>query len=177
VARPEGRIVGVGHGSSPPRVKVRGVGKRPTSLIFLKADLAGCGRNIGRPVARSGRGCDSSFVRDGRRANPRHQCRAPLGPMARLGSLRYPCPILGVRSCSVDRDTPQTIDCTRGRGGGEERSPRGRPQSPGGLRCPGALDRDPASPPSRRSDRRSRSSHQVCETGPAWRTPSLLASL
>jgi hypothetical protein len=51
--------------------------------------------------------------RDGRRANPRHQCRAPLGPMARLGSLRYPCPILGVRSCSVDRDTPQTIGCTR----------------------------------------------------------------
>ena len=74
---------------------------------------AGCGRNIGRPVARSGRGCDSSFVRNGRRANPRHQCRAPLGPMARLGSLRYPCPILGVRSCSVDRDTPQTIGCTR----------------------------------------------------------------
>ena len=28
--------------------------------ISSKADLAGCGRTIGRPVARSGRGCDSS---------------------------------------------------------------------------------------------------------------------
>jgi hypothetical protein len=86
------------------------------SKRFVKA-AAGCGRNIGRPVTRSGRGCDSSFVRDGRRANPRPQCRAPLGPMARLGSLRYHCPILGVRSCSVDWDTPQTIGCTKGRQG------------------------------------------------------------
>ena len=137
---------------------------------------AGGGRNIGRPVARSGRGCDSSSTAmAGARTHDlgavplsdRWHASVSSGTLARS---------LAVRSCSVDRDTPQTTGCTRGRGGGKEQSPHGRPQSPGELRCPGALDRDPTSPRSRRSDRRSRSSHRVCETRPAWRTPSLLAS-
>ena len=138
---------------------------------------AGGGRNIGRPVARSGRGCDSSSTAmAGARTHDlgavplsdRWHASVSSGTLARS---------LAVRSCSVDRDTPQTTGCTRGRGGGKEQSPHGRPQSPGELRCPGALDRDPTSPRSRRSDRRSRSSHRVCETRPAWMTPSLMASL
>jgi len=51
-ALPEVRIVGGGHGRSSLGV---GVGQ-----VRQEADPAGCGRNLGRPAARSGRGCDSS---------------------------------------------------------------------------------------------------------------------
>ena len=68
-----------------------------------------------------------------------------------------PAPSIGI---------PPQMTCGT-RGGGEDRSPRGRPQSPGGLRCPGEPGRSPASPPSRRSDRRSGSSDRLCETGRA----------
>ena len=108
------------------------------------------GRNIGRPVARPRRGCDSSC--DGRRATPRPRCRAPLGPMTRLGFVRYPGPILG-RTILLRRSAyPSDDRLHQGEGGGKEPSPHGRPQSPGELRCPGALDRDSTSPRSRRSD-------------------------
>jgi hypothetical protein len=63
VALSEGRIVGDGNVSILPPGQSQGhSAKRPTTRNFLKADLTRYGRNIGRPVARSQRGRDSSSL-------------------------------------------------------------------------------------------------------------------